>query len=324
MKNEKKLIILYILQILEKYSDRDHYLTQKQIIEYLENEYGITAERKSISRYLAVLEEMDFGVCTTANGSYMQDRTFNDAELRMLIDGVLGSRYINENHSYDLIQKLSDLSSQYFKKRIRNLYAIKEFSKTDNQELFLNIEIIDEAIENNKQIECSYNKYGNDKQLHKSSTLQLSPYQFLLHNQRYYLMALNMKWNRMGYYRVDHMTDVKELAFPKKDIRQIAGFENGINYKDLSCSRPYMFADKAEKITFLTEEWMLDHVIDWFGHNIDIKPSGSKLEITLDASPEAVKYWAMQYGLFVEILKPESLRNAIKGNLQKSLSKYEK
>ena len=324
MKSEKKLIVLYILQILEKYSDQDHYLTQKQIIDLLEKEYEITAERKSISRYLAILEEMGFGVRTTAHGSYMQERTFSDAELRLLIDGVLSSRYINEKHSYDLIQKLSNLSSQYFQKRIRNLYAIKEFSKTDNQELFLNIEIIDEAIEKNKQIECSYNKHGNDKQLHKSSTMRLSPYQFLLHNQRYYLMAYNAKWNRMGYYRVDHMTDVEQSLSSRLDIRHIPGFENGINYQDLSCYRPYMFADKAERITFITEEWMLDHVIDWFGKNIEIKQLDSKLEISLYASPEAIKYWAMQYGLFVEIIKPESLRKAVKENLQTALFKYEK
>lgn len=323
MENERKLIILYILQIMEKYSDANHYLTQKDIIEILEKEYGITAERKSIARHLSVLEQMDFGVCTTKNGSYMQERTFSDAELRLLIDGVLGSRYINEKHSYDLIQKLSDLSSQYFKKRIRNIYAIKEFSKTDNQELFLNIEIIDEAIDHNKQIECDYNKYGEDIQMHKSSTMKLSPYQFLLHNQRYYLMAYNEKWDRMGYYRVDHMTTVKETSFLRTDIRRIPGFEKGINYRDLSCYRPYMFADKAEQITFITEEWMLDHVVDWFGRNIHVNQIGTKLEITLYASPEAIKYWAMQYGLFVEVIKPEYLRNAIKENLRAALSVYE-
>ena len=45
MKSEKKLIVLYILQILEKYSDQDHYLTQKQIIDLLEKEYEISEAR---------------------------------------------------------------------------------------------------------------------------------------------------------------------------------------------------------------------------------------------------------------------------------------
>lgn len=323
MINETKITILYILKILHKYSDENHYLTQKQIIEYLQEEYGVSVERKAVSRNLSTLEELGFGVCVTNDGSYMQERMFDDAELRLLIDGVLSSRYINEHHSCDLIQKLSDLSSKYFKKRIKHVYAIKEFSKTDNMELFLNIEIMDEAIENNLQVKCTYNKYGIDKQMHKSSELILYPYQFILHNQRYYLMAYSVKWEHMGYYRVDHMTNVEMLSLSSKDIRSIPGFENGIDYKDVSGYRPYMFSDKVVKVTFMTEEWMLNQVIDWFGKDIQINKKNSKIEVTLYASHEAMKYWCMQYGMYVKVIKPDSLKEEIQENLKKAISIYE-
>ena len=317
MANETKAIILYILKILSTYTDENHYLTQKEISEYLKNEYDVIVERKAVSRNLSILEELGFGVCMTRSGSFLQERLFDDSELRLLIDGVLSSRYINEPHSYDLIQKLSNLSSKYFKKRIKHVYAIKDFSKTDNQELFLNIEMIDEAINNNCQIKCV------DKKMHKSSVLILSPYQFILHNQRYYLMAYHMKWQHMGYYRTDHIKNIKVLSTPRQEIRDIPGYENGINYKDLSSYRPYMFSDKPVEVTFLTEEWMIDQVIDWFGKDIQIQKHEDKILITLKTSPEAMEYWAMQYANYIEVITPKKLRNKIKDNLKNALKKYE-
>lgn len=323
MANETKAIILYILKILSTYTDENHYLTQKEIIEYLKNEYDVIVERKAVSRSLSILEEFGFGVCMTRSGSFLQERLFDDSELRLLIDGLLSSRYINEPHSYDLIQKLSNLSSKYFKKRIKHVYAIKDFSKTDNQELFLNIEMIDEAINNNCQIKCTYYKYGIDKKMHKSSVLILSPYQFILHNQRYYLMAYHMKWKHMGYYRMDHIKNIKVLSAPRQEIRDIPGYENGINYKDLSSYRPYMFSDKPVEVTFLTEEWMIDQVIDWFGKGIQIQKHENNILITLKTSPEAMEYWAMQYANYIEVITPKKLRNKIKDNLKNALENYE-
>ena len=293
------------------------------MIKYLQNEYGVDLERKAISRNLALLEESGFNIVSTRNGSYLNEREFTEAELHMLIDGVMASRYINENHTYELVDKLSKLSNRYFKPHIKNVYTIKDFSKTDNQELFLNIELIDEAIEEDKQVILNYNKYGLDKKLHKTSTLQLSPYQFILHNQKYYLMAYNEKYSRMGYYRVDHITGINITQNNRTDIHTIPGYINGIDYKDFSESRPYMFSDKAVSVTFVTETWMIDQIIDWFGKDISIKPIQDKIQVSLKVSLGAMEYWAMQYSNFVEIIQPEYLRNKIINNLENALEKYE-
>ena len=44
----KKLAILRIYQILKENSDFNHPITQEEIAERLENEYGILLERKAI------------------------------------------------------------------------------------------------------------------------------------------------------------------------------------------------------------------------------------------------------------------------------------
>lgn len=50
VKQPKKLLIMNILDILRKYSDEEHRLSQKDIAEILKTEYDMTADRKAIRR----------------------------------------------------------------------------------------------------------------------------------------------------------------------------------------------------------------------------------------------------------------------------------
>ena len=75
------------------------------------------------------------------------------------------------------------MSNKYFRSHVKNIYSVNDWSKTDNQALFYNIELIDDAIEHGKQIKFDYNKYGIDKKPHRTKTHRASPYQLILHNQ---------------------------------------------------------------------------------------------------------------------------------------------
>lgn len=319
----KKLALLRILQIFKDYSDYDHPLTQDDISDYLENNYGISIERKAISRNISLLKEAGVEIESTRQGSYLDERDFEDSELRMLIDGVLSSKYITANHSKDLIEKLCKLSNKYFRSHVKNIYSVNDWSKTDNQALFYNIELIDDAIERGIQLKFDYNKYGIDKKLHRTKTHCASPYQLILHNQRYYLMSQNERWHNMAYYRIDRITNMTILDKPLTPITTIDGYESGINYKELASSLPYMYTDKLENIEFIAQKCIIDQIIDWFGDEIIFTELDSDyVKVSLKASPNAMEHWAMQYINFVEITKPAELRNRIKANLKNGTKKY--
>ena len=320
----KKLALLRILQILEQYTDYDHPLKQEDIADYLDKNYGIVIERKAIGRNLSMLKEAGYDIASDRRGSYLDSREFDDSELRMLIDGVLASRYITPKHSKELIERLCKLSNKYFRSHVKNIWSVNEWSKTDNCALFYNIEIIDIAIEKGRQICFSYNKYGADKKLHKTSDQRATPYQMILHNQRYYLICCNEKWKNLGHYRLDRITDIRLTEEPATPLRSLAGHENGIEYKEYATSLPYMFTDKPESIEFLANSSIVDQIVDWFGENARIQPCGEKLKVIVKASPNAMEYWAMQYLNFVEILSPASLRERIAKNLEAARGKYEK
>ncbi len=320
----KKLALLRIWQILWEHSDYNHPLTQEEISEYLQKDYGIVLERKAISRNLSLLREAGAEIESSREGSFLDYRDFEDSELHLLIDGVLCSKHITAKHSANLIDRLCKLSNKYFRSHVKNIYSVGDWSKTENPALFYNIELIDTAIEQKCRIGYDYNKIGIDKKLHKSSYQVVTPYQMLLHNQRYYLMAYSEYWGNMVFHRLDRITNMRLTEEKATPLSTVSGYENGLDYKKLASSMPYMYSDKPERITFLADAGIVDQIVDWFGNEVRFAkcPDEEKVEATVTASPNAMVHWAMQYIDYVEVTAPESIRDRICNSLQNGMKKY--
>ena len=321
----KKLALLRIWQILQKHSDYEHPLTQEDIIKYLENEYGIEMERKAVGKNIADLRDAGIDIGSRRAGSYIESREFEDSELKLLIDGVLQSKHITARHSKDLIEKLCGLSNKYFRSHVKNVYSVNDWSKTENQALFYNIDVVDEAIATGKQVQYDYNKYGVDAKLHKSSFQRVSPYQLILHNQRYYLMGYSDYWGNMTFHRLDRISNMRIYDKPATLITNVKGYENGIDFKQIASTMPYMYTDKPERIEFIADEYIVDQIVDWFGKDIrmsTLPDDEKKIKVELVASPNAMEHWALQYLNYVVVTKPESLRIKILEALKAGTAKY--
>ena len=321
----KKLALLRILEILQRNTDEAHPLTHNEIADMLLKNYGIEIERKAVGRNISLLLEADYDIVTTKRGVYLNERKYEPSEVRMLIDGVLSSQHIGVKHSRDLIEKLASEENKYFRKNIKHIYAVNEFNKGDNVEVFYSIDTVHEAIENGKMVEYDYNKYGADKKLHKTSFQRISPYQLILHNQRYYLMGYSSYWGHMTYHRLDRITNMIVSPREAVPINEVEGFEDGVNYKTLTTAMPYMFSDTPETIEMLAVDWIIDQVIDWFGKDIRIEKAETEslYKITLKSSPTAMLFWTMQYTNECEVVKPLSLRERIKETINKAKEKYD-
>ena len=320
----KKLALLRIWQILWEHSDDTHPLTQEEIAHHLQKDYGIIIERKAIGRNLSLLKEAGAEICSSREGSFLSCRDFEDSELQLLIDGVLSSKHITAKQSADLIDRLCKLSNKYFRSHVKNICSVGDWSKTDNPALFYNIELIDTAIEKKRRIGYDYNKFGTDKKLHKSSHQEVTPYQMLLHNQRYYLMAYCEYWGHIVFHRLDRMTNMCLIEEKATPLSKVPGYETGLNYKKLASSMPYMYSDKQVRITFLADSTIVDQIVDWFGKDVRFAKCADegKVEASVTASPQAMQHWAMQYIDHVEIISPPNLREAILQSLKSALKKY--
>ncbi|MBQ2151858.1 MAG: WYL domain-containing protein, partial [Clostridia bacterium] len=152
----KKNLLLHILDILQKYSDEDHRLSQKNIIERLEKEYDTEVERKGIRPNIEKLINAGYsieydekirhtkGEENTVWTNFYLCRDFTDSELRFLIDSLLCFSHLPNSQCRELIEKLEGLSSVYFKSKMKHTSVFNDDSG-GNKELFYTIEILAEA-----------------------------------------------------------------------------------------------------------------------------------------------------------------------------------
>ena len=327
----KKMVIINILEILKKYSDMDHRLTQADIMDNLNKEYYMDVDRKTVKRNLMNLLEIDCGIEYTEipkkdksgeESSIYTDwymvRDFDDSELRLLIDSILFSKHIPYSQCKKLIKKLKGLSNIYFDKKVKHICNLPE-NQPENKELFYTIDILDEAISQNKQVSFVYNAYGIDKKLHprREERYIVNPYQMVATNGRYYLICNYDKYDDLSNYRIDRITGITMLDTPQKPLK------GGINLPKHMAEHIYMFAGDSVRAKFRAKNYIIDQVIDWYGKDAKIMPENDEeCIVTVSVNKNAFFCWAMQYGEHIEVLEPTDIREKIISSVQEIAKKY--
>ncbi len=330
-KQPKKLLIINILEILKRYTDENHRLSQKEIVELLESEYDMKADRKSVKRNLMNL--IDFGydiefsesIRINKNGEeetiysdWYLNRDFSDAELRLLIDSLLFSKHIPYSQCKELIGKLSNLSNIYFDAKVKHIRTMRE-SMPKNKELFYTIEILDEAMSKNRKVAFTYNFYDTDKKLHprREEKYIVNPYQIAATNGRYYLICNYDKYDDISNYRVDRITNIElldERAKPKPSDWTLP--------KHMA-EHIYMFAGDSERVVFRAKRYIVSEIIDWFGTDVTFTDvTDDEVTARVNVNLNAMRLWAVQYAKHIRVTHPETLAEDIKNDLKEAIENY--
>lgn len=124
-KQPPKMLIINMLDILKRYTDENHRLSQREIMDILEQDMKV--DRKAVKRNL--LNLIDFGYQVEYSESIRQgkngeeeivftdwylEKDFTDSEPRLLIDSLLFSKHIPYSQCKALIEKSEGLSNCYF------------------------------------------------------------------------------------------------------------------------------------------------------------------------------------------------------------------
>lgn len=325
----KKLIILRILDILTEYSDAEHKLRQKDIISLLNINYGIECERKAVARNIGYLIDAGYDIVSESDGVYLVEKRFEVGELRLLIDSVLSNRNICKDYTRQLTDKLCKEGGKYFKSYVKHVVNLDDWQKRESRNYFYNIELLCEAIEKKKQVSFFTNTYGTDKKLHhkRQEKTVANPYQLILKNGYYYLACNYDNCDNGIFCRVDRLSDVQILSSKLKPYTKVENFKNGINLGKIANKLPYMFDDKIEQVVFESrnnvDDTILNNVLDWFGTDVKIEKIESGYRFSLYASPSAMRFWILQFGKFVKVIKPQSLQGTIKSDILEMQKLYE-
>ena len=312
----EKAIAICLLEVLNEYSDENHILSMGNITSKIEQLYGLKPDRRTIYSALETLVELGYDISfykENGKGYYIRDRHLETSEVHLLSDAICAFPFISEKQTAQLLKKVRTLVSIYERRNIKNLTVIRADQKTINKQVFLNIEMLDEAIEQKRKVTFDYFDYGVDKQLHKrrEKKYKVNPYALVYNNEHYYLVCIMSKQENVSMYRLDRMQNVEMTDIPLDEMEQNFNPHNAVR------NTVYAHTGEIKSIEMVIEPKILNDVIDKFGVNVILcEEADGRIRVRMKASEKGMKYWALQYLQSVEIVAPAELREDILNTLQ--------
>lgn len=347
-KQPKKLVLLNILDILRKYTDENHRLSQKEIENILKNEYEMKVDRKTIKTSLMNLEEFGYEIeyseslrpiknrktGETEESFLLSDfylrREIEDSELRLLIDSLLFSKHLSYSQCRELVGKLEKLSNKYFKSRIRHIATMPQ-DRTNNQQLFWTIDVLDEAISHNRKVQFQYTEYHTDlsqrpkKDMNGKERIYIvSPYQMAAKEGKYYLICNHDKYEDISNYRLDRIVDIKILDEKAKPFEKLKGADGKrLDLAKYMNEHVYMYSGELSHAKLRIVNAMISDIIDMFGRNVRFcDRDDTHVTVAVCANEASVLQFAKNYAPDVIVLEPKRLREKAVNQLKEGLKGY--
>ena len=270
MKREGQKMRMFALKaILERETDDRHGINMERILQLLQTEYGIVAERKSIYDDMRVLRESDFLDVTPPQGKDREysvaSRTFELPEIKMMIDSIQSSKFLSERKSRELIRKIETLCSKHEANTLQREVVLANRVKSTNTKIYFNIDAIHASIANNSRISFKYFDYDLNKErkyFKKGEKYTASPWKLIYTDENYYLLAF--EGGKFKHFRVDKMEDVVEAPGDREGADDAAKLDMS-NYNKYTFS---MYGGEVEHVTMVFQNRMMGAVMDRFGHDV--------------------------------------------------------
>ena len=312
---ETKPRILYLKKILEERTDEENPLSTTQLINILNDEYGISAHRTTITKDITALQEFGMDIVTihsTQSKYFVASRRFELPELKLLIDAVESSKFITKKKSDTLIDKIHTMTSvEQVAKLKRNNYVINRI-KPDNEQIYYIIDAINEAINRGKQISFQYYDYTGLKKKelrNKGEIYKLSPYKLLWSGDNYYVIGYSEKKSKVINFRVDRIAGT-----PKILNDDVLSMPDDFDIENFTKEVFFMFPGEMIMVDLRCDNSLMKTMVDRFGEDVTTLAydmTSFRLQTEVSASPTFFG-WVFGFNDKVQILAPESVKEQYK------------
>jgi hypothetical protein len=338
----KKTALLCIIRILKEHSDEEHPLSQQQIIDYLEEEYGLSINRKSVRRNLERIREAGFPVT-----SREVDRENNGKKSQMTRDWhwvhplsreergqILDTLYFSHLPPAvirKLSRKLQDMGSSFYpdeKMWVRSL-AAPEWSRTGLPVSYI-LAAISEAIAGRHKIQFTLDTYGPDlKRSSETGTdgrplvITASPY-LICASDGIYSLLCNVDGDKdITMFRVERMNDIVILKETLISQKTLEGTEGNLKVSDYAaCIHQICFGRKVVCRLSVHTSLIMD-MMEQFGRSAHIVSAvPNEVEAEVEASMETVEQWAFLHAPLVRVLSPDILVKTMRDKIAVLSRKY--
>jgi predicted DNA-binding transcriptional regulator YafY len=323
----QKLKMLYLKKIFEEETDDKHSLTLQNIIDRL-NSYGVNADRKTLYQDFKELKRFGLDIIALQEGRtwtyHIGSRLFELPEVKLLVDSVQASKFINDHKSQMLISKLERLVSKKEAEQLSRQVYIFGRSKTSNKKTYYTIDRIYEALNTNRQISFHYFQWNIKKEMEKrrdGASYTVSPWCLIWDDENYYLVGYDAPVKKLKHYRVDKMLDIEVLD------KQRLGREEYRKYDIPTYTQCHfgMYDGEIEDVTIEVENDLVGILIDRFGKKIILTPTDENhvaTTVKVAVSPQFFG-WIMALGSGVRITSPQQVVSQMRKEAERLLKQYD-
>ena len=326
MDNKAKLRPLYLAKILYEQTDETHFLTTAQLIQILEEQYGVRSHRQTIKTEIELLRQFGLEieeVKSTQNRYNLFARRFDVPELKLLIDAVESSKFITAGKSKELVEKISSLASSHVSASLKRNVSCEGRIKPGNEKIYLIIDAINEAINANKQISFQYFQYNvrKEKKIKRNGeSYVITPLHLVWNGDCYYMVGVYEYKQRLGSFRVDRIAKcpviLKDDGIPAPEGFDIDTYIN---------TTFHMFNSPREEVELICDNEVMDSIIDRFGEEVTTYANDmTSFRALVNIAVSHVFYsWVFGFGGKVKIKGPDSVKEKYAAMLQAAVTGLE-
>ena len=298
-----------ILKYLYENTDENHPVSTPELVRIFQAE-DAHANRKTVKDDIDVLVGEGFDIVTIRSkhhSFFLASRRFEIPEIKLLIDAVSSSRFINAEKSAKLISKLTGLMSRSQAEKVRrHLYT--EHAKANNQQIYYVVDAITDAINEAKKIRFQYSDYNEEKVKylrHGGAFYSVSPYALVWDDNHYYMCGFSDDKQMLVNFRVDRMCNIgmtEEAAVPLPESFCIDEYVR---------HQFRMFAGDEVEVTLECRNDMMKYIIDLFGEEVETRKASEETfyaEVNVADSPTFYG-WVFPFEGKIQIVGPEEVRN---------------
>ena len=253
-------------------------------------------------------------------GYYIASQRFQLPELKLLIDAVQSSRFLTERKSRALIEKLCSQCNEEDARLMKRNVLVSGRVKSMNESIYYNVDAIQEAIGQNRQISFRYFDWDlGGKRRYRDKEYLASPYGLCQDNENYYLLAHSQR-HGVTSYRVDRMTDIRITDESRNPCPELTGKALVEHANQLF----QMYSGDAVTVKLQFHRSLINVVIDRFGKDTMLIPQDEEhftFTVQVAVSPMFLS-WVIGFGDKAQILYPQSVIEACKDLCRAAMSRY--
>lgn len=288
------------IEILKSYSDENVSLSIKEIQHHMRKRLGVDVDRRTIYAYIRDMKALGIDVSDydkSKEGYYINSNCFEASEVRLLADAVLNSNFVTRRRTEAILEKLRTFNSIYQNKDFLKDVYIEDIPKSTNEDIFVSMARISEAIKFSRKIRFNYCEYNYFRELEckvdengNMREFVKSPVYMVLRDKNYYLVCADEDSEVFQYFRIDMMLNV----FVIEDERIMDLSELG-DCRSVDCKNTSDFSQ------FTSRNVSIDN-------NVNIFPRRTNI-VMVEFKKNLMESLLDEFGDYIYIMEKDNYRN---------------